>query len=313
MINIVEVLSPIYRRHVHMAINYMIQCPSEIRDESFITDFCKEGQHIIIANEIPVGYFSSYKKELNGKKYLLIHLFEIFYPFRGKNYAKQTIQLLSEKQNVIITHPLSINHWINVLGIQYFRNQIQKIGLHDFYKLVKMDPFGEGYGEQDRLAFYRRLTFDNSNHTEWPEFQLAIKADTLAPLIELEYYSPTLQPICYIISDNVLLGKMILGTYHEPSTTEINALTAKYKLTYQASSDKFAISHFAIYPSKTTKISLDSYITLMKLGSSKIYNTYEERYYDLTIDGHLRVYEDNEVRGILMGNEILELEASNLQ
>lgn len=302
MITVVEVLSTIYRRQVHMAINYMLQCPSEIRDESFVTDFCKEGQFIIIADELPVGYFSSYKRELNGKKYTLIHLFEIFYPFRGKDYAKQTIQFLSQKQTVIITHPLSISHWIKVLGVNYFRNQIQSIGLHDYYKLVKMDPYGEGYGENDRLPFYRRLLYDNSFHQDWPEYHLAIKADIVAPIVELEHYISTIHPICYITLGESLIGKMINGVYLVPSVEEVKTIINKYKLKYQPK------DMLPQHPSKDRRISLDSYLSLMRLGSSKIYNIYEEKYYDLTIDYRLRIYEEDDIIGVLMGNEILDIQ-----
>lgn len=309
MLKIIPLSNRVYPHQINVAINYLTHSRSEIRDNIPYTDIIHNDNNywIFLWNDVPIGFMISFMKS----GYFLIELFEIFNPYRGHKYAEMIINELevTYNQQVIITHPLSIRHWFHILGYNYFRKKIRKIGISKFYSLVRTDRFGVEFGEEERFPLYRRLMYEDGDPSQWKEYLIAIKHDYIHPVINLEEIPDYLGNICYVKEGLNIIGRLMYnGSFLPLRSIDKELLLSRFPEV------KFEIPYFIPsylvdkFPQINEPIPLDSYLTYMGYGNRLIKQKIELSSYDfddIIIDYRNRLYFENTFLGVLLADDFL--------
>ena len=204
---------------INIALEYMTQNQSEIRDEFYgcnFTDFInrtsdRNVKYIIVHHHQPIGFLAGH---LSAKCFKL-EFFEIFYPFRGYGYAKLVIRYLEhEFGNVIIIRPLSLGHWLRIMTPDWFRSTIRRIGVSPFIKLMFEDEYHEIIRPAS-IPLMRRLAYDTSDIIGWKEYKVALEEDIVAPIITIKHKDDDGIPVLPEPSVDMIIddGHIVVGMY----------------------------------------------------------------------------------------------------
>lgn len=276
-------------KSINIAIDYMVNNPSEIRDEYYgcnFTDFInrstdKEIKSILMVYHNPVGFISGYNV---APSIFVISYFEIFYPFRGKRYTKGFIDLLEKShRHIVISKPLSIMHWIAILGTSWFRKQILDVGIVKYMQLMN-GP--EPHLRPNTVRLLKRLLYDHGDMEAWSEYEMALKEEMVTPIITAVTPNDLPEPSIDMIITN---GDVIVGLYRYngsfvpvPPSLEKMLERQGYKVIY---SDAYCLPS---YPQP------DQSITIVLKGV-----TYDLNYLN-------QVYDNGILIGTLLGRHVIE-------